>query len=545
MVAELLFTLGTVVCTGALCALLARAARLPSIVAYLIAGVLLGPTLGLVKESSAIAALSEMGVALLLFLVGLELSLEKIRAVGWVAVAAGLGQVVFTLAGALGIGWWWGLAPVEALFVAAAMTFSSTVVAVKLLSDKGELNHWYGRIAVANSLVQTLVVLLALVLIQSLADAGRLELIPVVLSLGWALAKIGLLVGGAVLFSKLVLPRILSRITGASEAVFIASLCWCFAVVAAAAALKISLEVGALLAGLNFSQLRQCQGLQHRLKPLMNLFVAIFFVTLGAQIDVREALKNWELGLLLSTFVLLGNVFIFMVIIPRFGFSERTSFLAGLTGAQISEFSFIFVSMGLMAGLVGAPVVSLVAFVGLVTISLSAYFIFFGDRVYGWVRQRGWLRIFRARSGADRDSEEGSGARRHHIVIVGMNSLGRFLARALHERGESVLAVDTDSGKMRGLPCSTLVGSTEYLDVLLEAELPQAQLLVSALRIEEANELLAFRARQFGVPCCVHAVDLSVVDNLLDLGVAYLMLSRVDGVKLQNQYLREVGLLSS
>lgn len=539
---SLFFSVGWIVVGAAVCLLLARLVRLPSIVACLVAGLVLGSGLGLVERTETLDLLADVGIVLLLFLVGLELSFSKIRQVGMVAVVAGLGQVAFTVVGGFLLCSLLGFAVLDAVFVAAALTFSSTVVAVKLLTDKGELNDWYGRIAVANSLVQTLVVLLALIFINSLSEAGRLDFLLIGRSLLFSLGKLVLLFGGTYLLVKFVLPRILPWIASSPGAIFIWSLCWCFLVVGAAGWMGISLEVGALLAGLNLAHVRYSRDLQHRIKPLMNLFVAMFFVILGVQINVAEALAYWWPALVLSAFVLIGNGFIFMVIIPRFGFSERTSFCAGVTGAQISEFSFIFVKLGLAAGLVSGAVVSVVALVGVLTISASAYLILYNGPLYAWFARTGLLRIFRA--GKTDRADDSKTSREGHIVIVGMNSLGRLLAETLHAKGEQVIALDTDAAKLNGLPCETMVGSSEYLDVLLEADLPKAKLLISALRIEEANELLAFRARQFGVPCSIHAVDISMVDNLLELDVDYLMLSKVDGIKLQTRYLRERGWLS-
>jgi Trk K+ transport system NAD-binding subunit len=129
------------------------------------------------------------------------------------------------------------------------------------------------------------------------------------------------------------------------------------------------------------------------------------------------------------------------------------------------------------------------------------------------------------------------------VIVVGMNSLGRQIVKLLHERGETVLAVDTDPAKLEDLPGHTLLGSAEYLTVLQEAGLERAKLLVSALRIEDANDLLAYRCQSAGVASAIHVVDLSVVDNLLDLGADYLMIPKVDGVKAQMKKLRDMTLL--
>lgn len=540
---------------------LARRVRLPSIVACLLAGVLLGPVLGVVEDTEAVSVISEMGIVLLLFLVGMELSFDKIREVGPVAVVAGIGQVLFTAAVGFVLCLALGFEVMDSVFLAVGLTFSSTVVVVKLLTDKNELDTLYGRIAVGIFLVQDLVVILVLTVLTGLSgvegahgvsetavggSSGAAGWWPILESMGRAFGGMLLLLGTVLVAARWILPRLFSWVAASPAAIFIWSLSWCFAVVGLAHALALSVELGAFFAGLSLTPLPYHRDLQHRIKPLMNFFVAVFFVSLGLEIAPEGALQEWGPVLILSLFVLIGNPLIFMIIITRMGYGERTAFFTSVTVAQISEFSFIFAGMGVAAGLVGPQVMVITALVGVVTIAVSAYMILYNDRCLAWCRRLGLLRIFRARSD-DHEATDPSmlsdSERAGHVIVVGMNALGRRLCQRLHRQGIPVLGIDTDGRKLEGLPCPTLLGSAEFLDILLEAGLPKARLLVSALRIEEANELLAFRARQFGVPCAIHAVDTSVLDNLLELEVSYLMLSKVDGMKLQKRVLQEKGLL--
>lgn len=541
---ELIFSLGWIVVGAAVCMVLARFIRLPSIVACLLAGLLLGPGVGIVQNSDTVHLVSEFGIVLLLFLVGLELSFDKIREVGPVAVAAGLGQVVFTALGGLLFCWLLGFGLMEGIFLSVALTFSSTVVVVKILTDKNELDSLYGRIAVGIFLVQDLVVIIVLTVLTGLTSGGEeMNFSSVSIGILKAFGGMILLLGSVLLASRYVLPKPFSWIAHSPATLFIWSLGWCFAVVGLAYALELSMELGAFFAGLSLAQLPYNRDLQHRIKPLMNFFVAVFFVSLGLGMSPGSAASEIVPIIALSLFVLLGNPLIFIVIISRMGYSEKTSFYTSVTVAQISEFSFIFVSMGVAAGLVGERILSITAMVGVITIAVSAYLIIYNRQIYEFCRRFGILKIFRARG--ETEGAEGDASLSGHVIVVGMNTLGRMLVRKLHSKGERVLALDTDSRKLAGLPCETLLGSSEYLDVLQEAGISSAKLLVSALRIEEANELLAFRARQFGIPCCIHAVDISMVDNLLDLDVDYLMLSKVDGVKLQTSRLRQLGFLSA
>jgi hypothetical protein len=224
------------------------------------------------------------------------------------------------------------------------------------------------------------------------------------------------------------------------------------------------------------------------------------------------------------------------------GYSEKTAFLTSVTVAQISEFSFIFVAAGVASKMVDPSILSITAVVGLVTICLSAYMILYNHGLYRWVQRFGLLRPFRA-SGKEDVLTTGT-TRQDHIIVVGMNTLGRLIARRLHERGERVLAIDTDPHKLAGLPCETMLGNVEYLSVLEEASLSTAKLLVSALRIEPTNDLLAYRAHCAGVPSSITVVDVSTVDTLLEMDVDYLMIPKVDGIKLQTKELQRMNFLT-
>jgi len=306
--------------------------------------------------------------------------------------------------------------------------------------------------------------------------------------------------------------------------------------------MHLSLEIGAFLAGLGLAQLPYSGDLRRRVHPLMNFFIAVFFVALGVRMELGDAADYWWPAVVLSLFVLLGNPFIFIWIIARMGYGERTTFYTSVTVAQISEFSFIFATAGVAAGLIDQSILSLTAVVGIITIAVSAYMILYNRQLYERLREWGVLKVFGASQedpGSNNEPERRSG----HIIVVGMNALGRELAGRLHERGERVLAIDTDPGKLADMPCDTMIGDAEAWAVLEEAALDHARLLVSTLHIEPTNDLLAFRCRQAGVPAAIHAVDLNHIQHLLDMDVAHLMVPKVDGVKRQRKHLREAGVL--
>ncbi|TXD39367.1 portal protein [Lujinxingia vulgaris] len=522
--------LGWIICASTLVVLLADRLRVPSIVAYIVTGLLLGPVFGLLEVTHAVELIGEVGIALLLFVVGLELSLEKIRDVGKVAAVAGLTQVGLSAAGGFGISYALGYEPMQALLLGIAVTFSSTVVVVKLVDHKGELDALYGRIAVGILLVQDIVVVLALTVLAGVSEGGGdVGAGALLSSVGFALGGTAMLMIAALAASRWVLPRPMGWAARSAETLFMWSLGWFFVFVLVSYVLDLSLEIGAFLAGLSLAQLPYSEELKRRVHPLMSFFIAIFFVTLGLQVDLGSARQGLGVALVLSAFVMIGKFLIFMVTVSRSGYGEGTTFRTAVSLAQISEFGFIFASMALSAKLIGEEVLSIVAVVGLLTIALSSMFIQYSDPLYAWLHKRGWLRIFGAYTNPEEEvRKEGA---RDHVIIVGMNPLGRELVRYLEGCGEQVVAIDTDVAKLQDLPAETILGNVEHGPVLEEAGLAHARAIISALHIDDTNRVVALKARRAGVPVAIHAFDGALISELEALGVDYLITPRADAVE--------------
>ena len=525
----LLLDLGFIVVTAAVFALLGKLVKMPSIVAYIIAGVVLGPCLSIVELNYSLELISELGIGLLLFLVGLELSFQKIKDLGRVALVLGSLQVLLTSLGGFALARLMGFAPMEALFLAATVTFSSTVVVIKLLDQKGATSRLFGRIAISLFLAQDIVIILAMTLLSGLGKSQGIELPEV--GMGLAIALIGML---ALLFvsllaSRFILPRPFEWAARSPDTVFIWALCWCFLMVLLAHQLHLSIEVGAFLAGIAIAQLPIHEDLHRRLHPLMTFFVAVFLVTLGVKMDITALSEIWLYALGLSVFVIFVKPLIVFLILCRLRYSEYTAFQAATASGQVSEFAFILLGLAAGAGLIEGVIVSLGALVGILTIAASSYFIIYSEPLYAFFRDYRLLKVFRAKQAADVELHH---SYLGHVIVVGMNTLGREIVKQLATRGEQVLAIDTDPRKLEGLgEVATLIGNVEYESMIEEIGLRKARLVISALQIEDTNHLLAYRCRSAGVPCAIHAFDLCVIDDLLELDTAYMFMPAVDAVR--------------
>ncbi len=434
------YEIAVLVLLGALLGLAGLVARQPLVVAFIAAGVLAGPdALGLVASEDFIQTLSQFSIAVLLFLVGLKLDLTLVKSLGRVAVATGLGQVGFTalfgflICLALGIDW------VPALYIAVALTFSSTIIIVKLLSDKREIEALHGKIALGFLIVQDIFVVVAMVALSAIGmgAAG-----------GGSGAEFLRLIGGAAamlafvaLFIRYLATPLLGLVARSPELLVIFSVGWAAGLAAAGDAIGFGKELGGLLAGVSLASTPYREAIGSRLASLRDFLLLFFFLALGAALDLSTLGAQVGPAIVLSLFVLIGNPLIVMAIMGYLGYRKRTGFLAGLTVAQISEFSLIFMGLGIAIGHVNDEALGLVTLVGLVTIALSVYMITWSHQIYDVLEPA--LGIFERRRPTREDAAT-EDATRHDFVIFGLGAYGLRIARGLRESGHSVLGVDFD-----------------------------------------------------------------------------------------------------
>ena len=537
---QLLLNLGFIVITAATFAFVGKLIRMPTIVGYILAGIVLGPVLHLVELDHSLELISELGIALLLFLVGLELSFAKVKDLGRVALILGGIQVLLTAIGGMLVAHFMGFAPMEAIFLGGTVTFSSTVVVIKLLDQKGVMNRLYARISIALFLAQDIVVIAALTILTGFGGSEPLAPIELLINFSKAFGGMAVLLILALTAARYLLPKPFAWAARSPDTVFIWALCWCFLVVILAHQFHLSVEIGAFLAGIAIAQLPIHEDLHRRLHPLMTFFIAVFLVTLGIKMELSSFAAIWPAALGLSAFVLLIKPIIVFSILARMRFSEYTAFQTAIATGQVSEFAFILLALGATTGLIGADIVALGGLVGITTIALSSYLIIHSEALYAAIARTGLLKLLRAKQEPDSEILR---HRENHIIVVGMNALGREIVKQLTVRNERVLAIDTDPKKLEGLgDADILIGNVEYQSVVEEVGLREARLVVSALQIEDTNHLLAYRCRSAKVPCAIHAFDLSVVNDLLDLDTTYLMMPAADGILQQRQLMQQEGI---
>ena len=421
----------------------------PTIIGYLFAGLLIGP-LGLINFSGTdvLGVLSEIGIALLLFMVGLEINpkmtAKDLREFGKPAILTGLGQIIFTVIAGFFLTRALGFGTLAALYISTALTFSSTIIVVQLLSQKRDLGSLYGKIVIGFLLVQDFFAILALIFLSGLSGTGEnASLLDSILKLFLAFAKGGVLLIITAYLSKKFFPKLLDLIGRSQELLFLFSMGWGLGLAALMASpwIGFSIEIGGFLAGLALASSITHFQIAGRVKPVRDFFIMLFFVSLGAGLVLENMQMVIAKGLILSLFVLIGNPLIVMFIMSGLGYRARTSFLASLTVAQISEFSLILAALGMRLGHLTATETALITFVGIVTITVSSYFILYGDKIYKFLRRP--LKLFEFRRGV----AEVLGEQVHyanHIVLIGAHRMGGNVLAALKALDEPYIVVDFD-----------------------------------------------------------------------------------------------------
>lgn len=490
--------IGAILGLAAIGGVLAQLLRQPLIVAFIAVGMLIGPSgFGMVEYSSEIELFARLGIALLLFVVGLKLDLHVIRTVGPVALASGLGQVLFTSVLGYIIALMLGMTHVTAIYVAVALTFSSTIIIVKLLSDKREVDALHGRIAVGFLIVQDIVVVLVMIGLTAYGQAGSET------SLGWEAVQIlikGILMLLVVaLLMRYVLPELLHRLAKSTELLMLFAIAWAILGAAAGDALGFSKEVGAFLAGISIASTAYREQVAARLVSLRDFLLLFFFIELGASLDLGLLGDQVFAAGVLSIFVLVCNPIIVMVIMGYMGYRKRTGFLAGLTVAQISEFSLILAALGLSLGHLGQDTVGLITLVGLITISASTYMILYSHRLYE--RFAPYLSLFERRIPYRELDQMPIDGLAPDILLVGLGRFGASVATNLARRQCRFIAVDFDPEAVRRHAKDGYIvryGDVENPEFIASLPLENIKWVVSTLRDSQINRMLLTGLRQQG-----------------------------------------------
>jgi Kef-type K+ transport system membrane component KefB len=387
MHSDILLQIAIAIVGATVCAIIARWTRQPLILGYILAGIIIGPAEGLGWISTEeIEPISELGLILLLFMIGLEIDLKKLRDAGRTMVAVGIGQFVICVGLGLAVfpslGFPFGDGGYAPLYLAVAAALSSTMIVVKLLYDKSELDTAAGRITLGILVFQDIWAILFLALQENLHD-------PTVGVLVVSLAKGAGLVAFALLASRFVLPVLFRSIAKVPELLVIGALAWCFFVVLIASDLGLSREMGALIAGISLSTFPYNLDVVAKVISLRDFFITLFFVTLGTKIP-RPTTDLLLVATAGSVFLVASRFLSIVPILQLFRRGNRGSILPAINLSQLSEFSLVICTLGLGLGHIGPEVLAVVVFMLVITSVGSTYAILWSSRIVDWINP--WLK---------------------------------------------------------------------------------------------------------------------------------------------------------
>lgn len=510
----------------------------PLIIGYILTGILASHNfLNIVKSEHAIEAFAQIGIVLLLFLVGLSLNPNTIKDVGKISVITGVGQVLFTSIFGYFIMILFGFSVVTSLYVAVAITFSSTIIIMKLLTDKNDQDTLYGKISIGFLIVQDIIAMFILMIVSASAKEGDLTLVFIE-----ALVKgFGLLIV-MILLAVFVVPKIFKWSARSQEFLLLISIAWCLAIAASFYYFNFSMEVGALLAGVALAASPYRHEISSKLKPLRDFFIVIFFILLGSQMNFISVQSNIFLIVVLSLFILIGNPLIVLILLGSMNYKKRTGFMSGLTVAQISEFSLILIALGVTLGHLSADILSVVTVVGLITIAGSTYMIIYSNWVYNKISR--YLKIFERKSVHEKIQGQDE---KYDIILFGYNRIGNDIFDAVKKIGTKYLIVDYNPDTIQMLEQKKLsckYGDANDLELLNELNFKDAKMVISTVPEIDTNLLLIKKANETN-PMIItivvsHQIDESL--KLYDAGATYVVMPHFLGGKHMSFMLNNYGL---
>jgi len=522
MVVSVFVELSIVIIIAVIVAGIMRLLRQPLVIGYILTGIIVSPYFfNIVTPTDAIATFAQIGIALLLFMVGLNLNPRIIKDVGKVSLITGVGQVIFTSVIGFFIGKFLGFSTIVSTYIAIALTFSSTIIIMKLLSDKGDLETLYGRIALGFLIVQDLIVIVILVVISSIPAGIDFA----TLALETVLRGVGLLIL-LFLISVHIFPRITQAIAKSQEFLLLFSIGWCFAIASLFYYLNFSIEAGALIAGITLSLSPYHYEIGSKMKPLRDFFIILFFISLGSQMVFTNISQYVIPILIFSVFILIGNPLIVMVLMGLMGYTKRNSFLAGLTVAQISEFSLILIALGVNVGHLTNEILSLVTIVGLITIAGSTYLILYANKIYPHLSR--YLGIFE-RKGEKVDEHKHHKDETYDIILFGYDRIGYDILESFKKIKKKFLVVDYNPETITklakgGFDCK--YGDASDSELLNELNFSKIKMVASTIHNLDTNLLLINKVRESNKKAIITVVSHQIDEamKLYDAGATYVLM---------------------
>lgn len=516
---------------------LIRLIKQPLLIGYLLTGII-ASFLGLVPSGEAMEAFSHIGIALLLFVVGLSLNPKIIKELGKPSLITGIGQFIITTIIGYIICIYFGFPTITSLYIAVALSFSSTIVAMKILSDKNDTETLYGYLSTGYLIVQDLIVIIILMIITSLS--GGVGIAGVALET--ILKGIGLL-GVIFLIGLYTLPKVTELIAKSQEYLLLFSLGWCFSLSMLFYYMNFSIETGALIAGVTLALSPYRYEISSKMKPLRDFFIILFFIAIGSQITIGSIGQYSVVILILSLFVLFMNPLIIISLLGFLGYTKRTSFFTGITCGNISEFSLIMIALGISVGHLAPEILSVVTIIGFITIAGSSYFMLYSNQLYPHLSR--YLRIFERKS-RKIDAQNSYKEDDYDVILFGYNRIGYDILESLKKIKKKYLVVDYNPVTIRKLTKDSIdcrYGDANDYELLNDLRLPEVKMVISTIPNYDTNMMLIKKIREGNHNAIIivvsHNIDQAI--ELYEEGATYVLTPHLLGGHHASMMIEEYG----
>jgi Kef-type K+ transport system membrane component KefB/Trk K+ transport system NAD-binding subunit len=525
LASNIFFEISIILVIATIIAAIMKLLKQPLIIGYIFAGIVVSPFfLNLIKSQDTLTVFSQIGVAFLLFIVGLSLNPKVIKEVGKVSLITGLGQVVFTSLIGFLIARGFGFEIISSLYIAVALTFSSTIIIMKLLSDKGDLDKLYGKISIGFLLVQDLIAVGILIIVSSFSESSQS-----ISSIFGIFVKGALIVFFLVLISLYILPRLGLFFAKSQELLFLFSIGWGLGLATLFHYIGLSIEIGALVAGVTLSLSPYNYEISSRMKPLRDFFIILFFILLGSQLVFSDFSKFIIPSIVFSLFILIGNPLIVMVLMGILRYPKKVGLQSGFTVAQISEFSLILITLGVGIGHLTQDILSMVTVVGLVTIIGSTYMILYANKIYNHIDK--YLSFFE-RKRLNKDGKK----QMYDVILFGYNRVGYDFVNSFKKLKKKFLVIDYNPEVIEHLSeqgLNSKYGDVEDVEFLHQLDLKNLKMVVSTIPEFETNSLLINTIRKKNKKTIILVVSHHIEEAhlLYERGASYVVMPHFLGGK--------------
>jgi len=517
--------------------------KLPLLIAYLLGGLVIATVSVFdVRSSEVLHFLPEIGIAFVLFLVGMELDIREIKNLGKPIITAGTLQIVITTILGSSLARLFGFGVAESWYLGVGLAFSSTILVIKLLLDKKDITALYGKLAIGILLLEDLLAVILLVFLtvsNSVFSLGLQQAFPLLTLLVKALILFVL----AILLSKHILPSIFKAVSKQAELLFLTALAWCFIYISFAILLGFSVVIGAFLAGVTLASSPFHYQIQGKVKPLRDFFVTLFFVYLGTQVNFSELGKVLPITILFTIYTLTAKPIIFMLILGAFGFRKHTMFQTALTLTHISEFSLIIMLVGLQLAAVSQAALTTIALSGVSSMIIASVMITHSNKLAK--KLNGFISFFE-RKNFRHNLEMGSKSDQltNHVVMIGAHHIGGELVKFLHREKVPLLILDFNPRIIEGLQkegIDAIYGDMGDPEVLDDLKLDDAKMVISTSADLDDNLLLLeeLKSRKINVPVIVRAEDVPDAQVLYSAGADYVIIPELIAGDLLTEKLRD------